>query len=617
MMKFIVCSPAVFALSGALESNGALSSLSAAAELEDDAGMSLLQLRAASVDASAGLASPQKFFSNESSSQDVFNGHPFGCTGRSTAVDVISCGLYGDVHQHTRYHGHAGPDVNGVGWHWLAKSKDGSFQAQGFYRQVRGSTMMSHFAFKFGDQTLFMDRDKAMAPNDVGNTIETWAWKYIWNGEEKSAGDTPTEIGQLYWVNKVGGQMVNEGAKRTHGNTATLMRPASGRLSCFEIPGVAVWTSYQDWQAASVGPWAQPSIVEIEGSTEFLDDQAGQCALQKLKVLPAEMLVTLEQNDKVCSDNGMAGHECDDPDPPPPVLTKEELCERNGVAMSHAEELCADQQEHGSDIFEACTFDVCSSADAQAQLNAVGGAELEAALMNPEAKCTIKADDCLPCDICATSKSVDLSKVVQNNLGGLGPDSGVEEIRYKDAIQLDGKKVDVVLTTLDAYITPKSSKNGFKNGGFGVFTMKVKTSTNFKFSFEDSTTGELVAVPNLALTFYDLDQGKRGQQQETISACSAQEVYTTSDTELKHIKAGACHSFTSSMRGTGKDNPSKTNELTKTQAARSVTFEFHTKASISFSASISRAGRTPRPVLFSFEPQVACGASDAETQCAQ
>jgi len=571
-------------------------------------GLSLLQLRATS----GGSTSPQhKYYSNASTTGHAFSGHAFGCTGRTTAQDMITCGLWGDVHQHKKFHASHVGDSNGIGWYWLAKSKDSSFQAQAFYRaEVSGGvtwwTTMSHFAFKFGDQTLFLDRE------NIGGR---WIWKYFWNGEEKSFADTPLEVGPVYWVNKAAGQMVQEGAQMDR-----IWHPIQAkdkeRMSCFEYGAVSVWTSFADWQDLG-GPFGNPAAVEIEGNADFLDDQFGQCAFNQKKVDPKDILVTVAQNTKVCSDDKFNPDQCDDPDPPPTPPTKEELCEKNGVEMSHAEELCADQQAHSQDIFDDCTFDVCASTEAKSQLNAVGGAELEAAMMNPEAKCTVKSDDCMPCTICSAFTSVDLSNVVQNNLGGLGPDSGAEEIRYKNAINLDGKVLDVVLTAVDAYVTPKTSKNGYLTGGFGRFTMKVKTSTNFKFSFFDSGTDEPVAVKDLALTFYDLDQGKKGQQQETISACAAQEVYTTSDTELEHTSAGACHSFMSTARGTGKDNPSVSDELTKTQAARSVTFEFHARASISFSATISRAGRTPRPVLFSFEPQVACGASDAETRCAQ
>lgn len=569
-----------------------------------DEGMSLLQLRAST------LTSPlHKLFSNTT---QKLGGHPFGCTGRHVAQNVITCGLWGDVHQHKQYNGNHAPNSDGTGWYWVAKSKDGAFQAQAFYREWDGVwSCMSHFAFKFGDDTVFLDR------NLEGGR---WIWKYYWNGDDvKSFSDTPMEVGDVYWVNKAAGAPQNLGGKDTsHNVLAYTPENDSERLSCFEYKEVSVWTSFQNWKQAEIGAFVQPANIEVEGNIDFLDTTFGQCAWHQQKVQPNEMLVTIPQNDKVCRDNLMDEHECQDPDPPPPPPTKEEQCEKNGVEMSHAEDLCADQQAHGNDIYDDCLYDVCASVEADAQLNAVGGAELEAAVMNPEAICNVNTgDSCLPCNICTGSQKVDLSNVVQNNLGGLGPDSGAEEIRYKHAIDLDGRKVDVVLAAESTYSTPKSSVNGNSDGGFGVFTMKTKTSTNFKFSFVDANTDEPVGVKDLALTFYDLDQAKNTRQQETISACGAGEVYTTSDTELVHSNSGVCHSLTSTTKGTGKDNPSSANDLTKTQAARSVTYEFHSRATISFSASISGKGKSPRPILFSFEPQVACGASDAEKRCAQ
>merc|ERR1719337_82816 len=108
--------------------------------------------------------------------------------------------------------------------------------------------------------------------------------------------------------------------------------------------------------------------------------------------------------------------------------------------------------------------------------------------MNPEATCIVNAASCKPCDICSESTSVDLSNVVQNNLGGRGPDGGAEEIRYKNAIDLNGRKVDVVLTAEAEYHIPphKVSKNGYTGTGFGRFLMKTKGSTDFKFSFVDA-----------------------------------------------------------------------------------------------------------------------------------
>jgi len=577
--------------------------IAAGADAFSDEGVSLLQLR-------ASTAPKHKLFSNASSARPQYSGHPFGCTGRSVAANVISCGLWGDVHQHKQYGGAHAANSDGTGWYWIAKSKDDSFQAQAFYRQSGGWSTMSHFALKFDDQTVFLDRVLSGG---------RWIWKYYWNGEERGYEETPLELGQVYWVNKAAGQLANVGAQGA-GNTANGMAGAdSERVSCFEYKDVSLWTTFQDWQAVGMGPYGQGAAIEVEGNVDFLDGNFGQCAFRQQRVQPSEMLASVEQNDKVCREDRLGKHQCADPDPPPPPPTKEDLCETNGVDMSHAEDLCAEQMAHGDDIYDDCLYDVCASIDADAQLNAVGGADLEAAMMNPEATCNIKADAgaCLPCNICTSATKVDLSNVVQNNLGGLGPDSGEEEIRYKHAIHLDGHKVDIVLTAEGEYKTPKTSKNGQTGTGFGRFTMKTKTSSNFKFSFFDAATGNPVGIRNLALTFYDLDQAKKTRQQETVSACGAKEIYTTSDTELVHLNSGVCHSFTSSTRGTDKDNPSRPNDLTKTQAARSVTYEFHSRATIMFSASVKGKGANPRPILFSFEPQVACGAIDAEVQCAQ
>lgn len=569
-----------------------------------DDGLSLLQLRARQ---------------NSSQQPVLYSGHAFGCEKGTRAENVISCGLWGDVHQHKSYQEariHQNPDINGQGWQWIAKSKDGSFQMQGFWQQPAHWSTLTAIAIKMGDHKVFLDR---VLSNFGGRPH--WAWRNVWDGEEEIAGtSTPLTKDDAYWMNyaNIGGHNF-----RQHGAAGTFNAAAGFAgfpygLSCYQYKtDVAMWTSYMGWQNPNLGPYAQPIAIEVEGSVDFLDAEFGACARNAQKVAPEDMLVTKEQNDKVCSDNKISADQCEHPVVPPPPLTKEEQCEQAGVEYAHAEALCEDQKAHGEDYFESCTYDVCASADEQAQLLAAAGAELDAALNNPEATCINKPDLCLPCSICSQATSVDLSNVVQNNLGGAGPAAGDEEIRYKNAIDVDGKKVDVVLTAENTYSTPKSSVNGVTFGGFGRFTMRTKTSTKFKFSFLDAETNEPVAIQDLALTFYDMDQGKKGKQQESVSACGAQEVFVTSDTELELESDGVCHTLTSTERGSGKDNPERPDELTKVQAARSVTFEFHKRASISFEASISASGKNPRPFLFSFVPQVACGASDAETQCAQ
>lgn len=227
---------------------------------------------------------------------------------------------------------------------------------------------------------------------------------------------------------------------------------------------------------------------------------------------------------------------------------------------------------------------------------------------------------------------MDLTDVSCNNLGGAGPDTNCQqqELRYRNAIRLNrgavdgnagtGRTVDVVMTVSGdgTYSTPRASKNGNK-GSFGRFTVATNSNSQFKFSFVDSNTGEAVSVPDLALTFYDLDEANNKAQRETVGSCEISEAYVTDMTELIHTipdADNACHNFQSSARGTGKDNPQTPDTLSMSQADRSVTFEYHSRASIEFTAAITGTRYQPRPILFSFAPQVACGASDSQVQCA-
>lgn len=477
-------------------------------------------------------------------------------------------------------------------------------------------TAATHFAMKFGDHTVFVDRDLQFE-DPAGKPA--WNFTYYIDGAARDVANTPMEVGDLYFENN----------NRGKGHIRYGDKGPQERTSCFEYGNVAMWLSWSMWVGDSNTPFDNWALADIVGSPDFLDPMFGQCGLNggpcgrmrcpgnpPQRVQPEEMLITKVQHDKVCKDLQLSDEECDDTSPPPPPATKEEMCEANSVDISHAKELCADQQSHGSDIYDGCVYDVCATEKPEDQLNAVEGVALAENVMNPEAQCLI-GDACRPCDLCARTSAtpVDLSNVVQNNLGGLGPDDGAEEVRYNNAIDLNGKKLDVVLTVEGGYSAKKPQKNGYADGGFGRITMQPKSSTDFKLTFVDATTGQLVSVPDLALTFYDLDQGKNGNQQERISVCGAKEVYTTSDTELDHQSSGVCNTLTSTTRGTGKDNPRQANDITKMQAARSATFEFHSRASISFSAGILKKGKAPRNIMFSFESAVACGSSDGENQC--
>jgi len=209
---------------------------------------------------------------------------------------------------------------------------------------------------------------------------------------------------------------------------------------------------------------------------------------------------------------------------------------------------------------------------------------------------------------------VDLTNVISNNLGGQGPDQGAEEIRYKNALSFDGKTVDIVLTAKDEYALGKAKDNGVE-GKIGRVAVTCGSSTNFEFKFEDSTTGDAVPVDNVAVTFYDLDEGKKGRGKETVSMCSPDEVYTMSDTELVSSTTGDCHDFASSAAGTGKDNPKDPSDLSAEQLAKSVTYSFSGQSALSWKASVGSGCKgkiKQRVFMFAFVPAVACGTDESD-----
>jgi hypothetical protein len=104
---------------------------------------------------------------------------------------------------------------------------------------------------------------------------------------------------------------------------------------------------------------------------------------------------------------------------------------------------------------------------------------------------------------------------VSNNLGGLGPTTGPQEVRFKRAASSNGKYVDVVIkatNTQDKYhsFTPKEhniiTARGFQiNLGVTAKQGKPVTTTEFEFSFEDQQ-GYPVEMDAVDIYLTDLDR---------------------------------------------------------------------------------------------------------------
>jgi len=122
---------------------------------------------------------------------------------------------------------------------------------------------------------------------------------------------------------------------------------------------------------------------------------------------------------------------------------------------------------------------------------------------------------------CSRSEAAKVSfagaSVLQNNLGGWGPDSGVEELRFggtpSAGTSSTGESFDIVITTdqpdYKGYPIGGSKTNGLWGPDFGViYTTAVEDAgveTNFKFSFVKPGTNIPVTLSEVHMTVFDID----------------------------------------------------------------------------------------------------------------
>jgi hypothetical protein len=285
------------------------------------------------------------------------------------------------------------------------------------------------------------------------------------------------------------------------------------------------------------------------------------------------------------------------PVPPPPPAKKE--CEDNGCSWTHAQQLCSSLQ--GDDVlYNDCLFDFCLECDDDAAIQFVAEDEDE----NPDPICVAGAPECAPEEVCNNVVKMNTLTVTQNNLGGVGPDEGAEEIRYGNAAVVNGKTVDLVLTTDGEFKSSKPSKNG-NAGAFGVLNVKCGSSVSVTMKVVDAETGAPVTLDAVALTWYDLDEGKKAKGRATVTTCGSTGAIVSENTELTVVREGDCSSATSSVAGTGKDNPKSPHQLDSVQVSRSVTLPFKQVSEFSSTLSLAK-GSKGRNFLFALEPSVAC-----------
>lgn len=204
----------------------------------------------------------------------------------------------------------------------------------------------------------------------------------------------------------------------------------------------------------------------------------------------------------------------------------------------------------------------------------------------PTGSCGDKPADCpefrvTPTADCACSRSgaanfdVAAGTVTHNNLGGVGPDSGVAELRYSLAgTTEDGVAFDLVVTALNAY-----KGNGIRNGiheKFGRISLDCSatggTTTEFRFSFVQPGTNTPVTLSEVHMAIFDLD-GKDPHGVE-VAASKGYKGYVTdaNPSVVASRLADGRTKFSSSQAVNNVPNPTDPEAVTTEQRQSSIMY---------------------------------------------
>ena len=238
---------------------------------------------------------------------------------------------------------------------------------------------------------------------------------------------------------------------------------------------------------------------------------------------------------------------------------------------------------------------------------------------------------------CMPSHTAELSfetaTLVANNLGGLGPELGDERVLRYEGLGVyadeDGREttIDLVVWNESEYRPNAIDENGIR-GKFGTINLANGFATSFMFCFAATGTYRPLKLPDVDVTFYDLDNGADGLREfltvgEMASytvpyestQCSLVEGtnedlpcqqgdlhdnYPCTELEVDASADDGTTTFMSTVRGFGCDNPSDPQDLTSLQLARLVQLHFQDQGcfSVRYESVTNNTARGGRNFLF-------------------
>lgn len=207
-----------------------------------------------------------------------------------------------------------------------------------------------------------------------------------------------------------------------------------------------------------------------------------------------------------------------------------------------------------------------------------------------------------PFGACAQATYLDLaqSTVTYNNLAGRMP--GAKAMIFERAAELDGAGVDLVVTLKNRNYNPLVPSNNGKFGSLGQINLGIRDKARFNFSFVHSGTSRPVALPNLFVSFFDIDQTEGGYEKLTMFPGSGTYFLSESSTlKTKHTSCGKV-AFSSTEFGDGGNNPRVLSNANEDQA---VTFHFREPVS-SFLVQYQTRANAARNFQFGGIAKAAC-----------
>eukprot|EP00403_Amphidinium_massartii_P027038 CAMPEP_0178389482 /NCGR_PEP_ID=MMETSP0689_2-20121128/10141_1 /TAXON_ID=160604 /ORGANISM="Amphidinium massartii, Strain CS-259" /LENGTH=615 /DNA_ID=CAMNT_0020009937 /DNA_START=65 /DNA_END=1912 /DNA_ORIENTATION=+ len=195
--------------------------------------------------------------------------------------------------------------------------------------------------------------------------------------------------------------------------------------------------------------------------------------------------------------------------------------------------------------------------------------------------------------------------VINNNLGGMGPDKGKrKEMRLRVELG-SGKGVkhryDLVIQNTTTYYPKDPSKNGLIDGVRDFFRINTrgKSTTRFKARFFDKDTGKPAKIDRFFITWYDIDKTRTSLHEKLLVKDFARYTLTETTKLGTSTKGAGWRQFNAkqNFKGTGANfNPDR---LTNKQFDVSVLLQYAKFKKIEFKLRTTGSKTVGRNYMFS------------------